>query len=441
MIKNKAGTWLVLGLLAMPLSGYAQSEFQQGTTAFRDGQYLQALELFQAAEQKGDSSPTLTYNTGLTYYKLGRYEQAKAMFQRLTQNPEWRDLANFHLGLVAEKQGNTGTAITLYRNLERDAPSEKLRKLAANRLAKLEARASTAAERRASPAERLSAVFNVTTGTDDNAFNFQDDVQLQSSAGEDRFNEFFAWGQYYLSGSSADGWRLHGFAYTRRYGDFDSLDINAYSAGLSRHQQHQTWQSEFGVAAVTTELDGSDLTDQSRFVARFQRPLKASWLSLAYTPSRHEGGSGFSHLDGWQHKAEARWRFPRPTVSFDLGYQWELNDRDDLSSGDNFFSYSPTRHTFAAGLDWRVLANWDISVDADYRISDYDGTNRLTDTDGTYKEQTREADRLRLRLKSQWQLTQNLRVAGQLELTDNTENFDTYTYDKTEMSFMLEYLL
>lgn len=441
MIKRKIEMLLLFGLLATPLSGYAHNEFQQGTIAFRDGQYLQALEAFQAAERKGDTSPTLTYNTGLTYYKLGRYQQAAATFQRLAQSPEWRDLANFHLGLVAEKQGNSARAITLYRELERDAPSDKLRKLAAARLVKLDAQPSTASQRSSSTTERLSAVFNVTAGTDGNAFSLQDDVQLQSSAGEDRFNEFFAWGQYYLSGSSADGWRLHGFAYARRYGDFDSLDINASSAGLSRHQRHQVWQSEFGLAAVTTELDGNDLTDQSRFVARFQRPLNASWLSLVYTPSRHDGGKEFSHLDGWQHKAEARWRFPRKTVSFDFGYHWEFNDRDDLSQDGNFFSYSPMRHTLAAGLDWRVLPSWEISVDADYRISHYDGTNRLVDSDGIYKEKTREADRLKLRLKTQWQLSQNLRVAGQLELIDNQENFDTYSYDKTEMSFMVEYLL
>lgn len=441
MIRNKTGMMLLLGLLAVPLSGYAQSDFQQGTMAFRDEQYLQALEAFLQAEKKGDSSPTLTYNTGLTYYKLGRYEDAAETFQRLTQEAEWQDLARFHLGLVAEKQNNSAKATRLYRRVERDAQSEKLRKLTAGRLTILEGKQKTATEPSLSGAERFSAVFNVTTGLDDNAFSLQDDVQLQSSAGEDRFNEYFGWGQYYLAGTVSDGWRLHGFAYNRRYADFDSLDVSAYSLGLSRHKQHQIWQSEFGVAAVTTALDGEDLTDQNRLVARFQRPLDSSWLTLAYTPSYHDGGANFAHLDGWQHTADARWRFPRGRMSFDVGYRLELNDRNDLAGGDDFFSYSPTRHSLSVGMDWRLLANWEVSANAEYRISDYDGTNRLTDSDGVFKEQVREADRTKLRLKSQWQISRNLRLAGQLELTDNDENFDTYSYDKNEMSFMLEYLL
>ncbi|MEX1033781.1 MAG: tetratricopeptide repeat protein [Cellvibrionaceae bacterium] len=408
--------------------------------AFREARYLQALEAFLQAEQKGDSSPTLTYNTALTYYKLERYDAAAESFERLLKEPEWRDLARFHLGLVAEKQGNNTRAVGFYRSVEQQARSAKLRNLADSRLKKWEAAERAAAEPR-QPADRFSALFNVATGTDDNAFGLQDDTQLDSSAGEDSYQEYFGWGQYYLSGSVSDGWRVHGFAYNRRYADFGSLDVGAYSLGLSRHQQYRVWQAEFGFSVVSTSLDGDDLTDQNKAIIRFQRPFNATWISLAYMPSRHNGGAGFSHLDGWQHVAHARWRVPVEVVSFDLEYRWEHNDRDDLAGTDEFFSYSPTRHSLGVGLDWHVSTGWEISLGADYRISDYDGTNRLTDSDGVIKEKTREADRLRLQFKTQWQISPNLRFGGRLEVTDNQENFDTYSYDKREMSLMVEYLL
>jgi tetratricopeptide (TPR) repeat protein len=439
MIRKKYSSILLLAALLAPIGAQAQSSFQEGTAAFRNAQYSEALEAFLQAEREGDRSPTLTYNTAVTYYKLGRYPEAASAFERLLTNPEWRDLARFHLALVAEKRGNHDAARDAYEALVESSQSEKLRKLADSRLAKLPAHEQII---ETAPADRFTAVLNMSSGIDDNAFSLQDAIQLDSGAGQDSFNEYFAWAQYYLSGSAADGWRVHGFGYRRAYQDFESLDIDARSIGLSRHMQHGRWQSEMGVANIATDLDGDELTSQNKLLLRFQRPVgNGNWLSVSYAPSNHSGGDLFAHLDGWQHVAEAEWRFPGQTVSFDLGYRFESNDRDDLLTDNEFFSYSPTRHTVGAGLDWRLSSSWQISLAADYRSSDYDGINRLVDTDGVYKEAQRQADQTKLQIKALWQITPSLRLSGQLESTNNDENFDTYSYDKRETSFSIEYLL
>ncbi|MCW8194794.1 tetratricopeptide repeat protein [Proteobacteria bacterium 005FR1] len=439
MIRDRFSRALLLTLLLAPLSAAAQSSFEEGTAAFRSGEYSRALEAFLEARREGNSSPTLTYNTGLTYLKLGRYEQAAETFARLLIDSEWRELARFNLALVAEKRGEIASARAAYQQLAVESQSEKLRRVVDARLARLSPQQLD--ESPPAPIDRFDAILHLATGNDDNAFSLQDDIQLNSSDAEDSFNEYFAWAQYYLRGSAADGWRAHGFLYSRQYQEFESLDIDARSVGLSRHKQYETWHSEVGLANIATDLDGDELTTQNKLLLRLQRPVGNSWFNLAYTPSNHSGGEFFEHLDGWQHVVEAKWRFPGEALSFDLGYRFESNNRDDLLTDNEFFSYSPTRHSVGVGIDWRVSSSWELSLAADFRSSTYDGINRLIDTDGVEKQAQREADQTKLQLKAQWSITPNLRFSGWIESTDNEENFETYSYDKTETSFSLEYLL
>ncbi len=432
---KKSGELLLLGLLSMPLAGYAQNEFQQGTEAFKGMQYQQALEFFLEAEKKGDSSATLIYNIAATYFQLGDYKKASQTFHRLSDNPKWADLAHYHLGLVAEKQHNHSRAIVLYRTVLANAQSNKLQRLAANRLAKL-----APSTRREVSAKPWLTLFSVSTGFDDNAFNQQDDIQLDSSAGEDSYMEYFGWGRYALQGTTLDGWRVQGYAYSRRYSDFDNLNLNAYSLGLSRDIPLRDGYAEFGVSTVTTKLDGEDLTDQIKLLTRIKRSFGNSQISLSYQPSLYEGGSDFAHLDGWQHIVETKWRYPLQAVSVNALYRLELNDRDDLESDGDFFSYSPMRQSVGLGLDWRAQANWQVSAGIEYRVSEYDGTNRLTDTDGVFKEKTRDGNRAKAWLKTQFNVSENLRLTGRVAVTDNDENFDTYSYDKHEGNLAVEFI-
>lgn len=437
MFSNKRRPFLLLALFAISASGYAQNDFDSGTEAFRAERYSEALEFFLAARQNGNESPGLTYNTALSYYKLGRFDEAAKSFEQLLSDDDWRDLARFHLGMVAEKNGNLRHALNWYESVLEQSESPKLRRLANQKINRLQDDVSETSQED----DRLTVFFNVSTGFDDNAFSLQNDIQANSSDGEDTYNELFAWMQYYLQGTSTNGWRVHGFAYTRRYSDFDSLDLDVRSAAVSHHRQMGGWQSEWGVSLATTDLDGEDLTDQKKLLIRFQRPLKASSLRLSYTPVEHEGGSGFSHLEGRQHLAEARWQIPMETLRFDLVYRFEQNDRDDLITANEFFSFSPTRHALALGVGWSPRNHWQFSAGLEYRVSEYDGTNRMTDSDGVFRQRTRDADRFKLRLNAQRQISRGLRLSGQVQWIDNQENFETYTYDKTELRLALEYLL
>src|SRR3989338_855471 len=72
-----------------------------GIEAFNQGNYEQALGLFEAAERAGDQSDSLDYNIAVSLYRLGRYEEAKERFLLLVDKPEWQGLVRHNPGLVA----------------------------------------------------------------------------------------------------------------------------------------------------------------------------------------------------------------------------------------------------------------------------------------------------------------------------------------------------
>lgn len=423
------------GLASASLFAQAQDYFAQGTAAFKRGEYQGALALFEREQQRGSSNSKLTYNIGVTHFKLGNYRQAGDTFRQLLKDPAWGDLARFQLGLVAEKQGDRSGAVRHYTRVQAQADSAKLRSLSGQRLAAL-----APGEPRAAASRQWLALASVSAGYDDNVFALQDELLADSTLAEDNYSELFAWGQYRLAGTSADGWRLQGSAYNRGYSEYSALDVSSYSLGLSRDLTWNGWQLELGAAADSTFLGGEQLTRSTRLIGRVQQTFAGTRLSLVYLPSHYSGGSDYAHLDGWRHRFEAKLKRPLGRLTVNALYRLDLNDRADLESDNGaFYSYSPTRHSTALELEWPLLDNWELSAGVEYRASEYDGVNRLTDTDGVVKEEVREADRASSWLKSQFYLSPRLQLAGKVSFADNEENYDLYTHDKTEASLGIRY--
>lgn len=423
-----------LFLAATAAPAVAEDYFTRGTAAFREGDYRTALAHFESEQRRGNKSANLKYNLGVTLFKLGRYRAAAGYFQQLRGDPEWRDLAQLQLALVAERQGRKTEALERYRTVfESDSP--KLRKLALARAAQL-APPQTGAHQVAP----WLGIASLSAGFDDNAYALQNDLLQDSSVGEDTYTELFAWGQYRLQGTANDGWRLHGFGFGRRYSDLDNLDLSSYNLGVSRDLLWNGWQLELGGAGEMVSLGGEQVTRELRLISRARQQFGDAEVTLAYVPSHFSGSGDYGYLDGWRQRFEGRWERPLDNFTLKALYRLDLNDRADLESGDNgFYSYSPTRQTFGLEFERPLMAGWEVSAGTDYRLSSYDGVNSLVDSDGALKVRERESERLRAWLASSLQLLPQLQLDGRVVLTDNEENFDIYTYDKTEASLSLRY--
>lgn len=425
------------------MAGAQQDVFSQGTSAFKRGDYRAALGHFEAAHARGNRSENLSYNMGVTLYKLERYNEAADWFESLLDSPDWRDLALFQLGMVAEKRGNRALAQRRYQMVAASG-SEKLRRLAGARLGNLGRSPVLVRETGQDSADRGSALLKLAAGYDNNAYALRDELQVDSSVGEDTYMDLFGWGQYRIAGSTSDGWRIHGYGFQRAYTEYSSLDLSSFSAGIARDMHWGAWQLELGGAAEQVALDGEQVYQQIRLEAKASQRIGDGKLELAYIPAQFSGGDGYEYLDGSRQRFEAEWKHPLGAAKLEARYRLDVNDRQDLlvtgDAGDSFYSYSPVRHSFGAELRWPVGGNWRFSVGSEYRLSNYDSENRLVDSDGALREEQRQADRVESWLGSQWMVTPRLRLAGKVTFTSNEENFETYTHDKTEANLGVTYL-
>ncbi|QIL90418.1 hypothetical protein GNX18_12125 [Microbulbifer sp. SH-1] len=430
--------FVAAALATTSLCAWAQPATDTGraVAAFRQGDYPQALLLFREAEAAGNRSAKLRFNLGVTLFRLGRYREASGYFQPLLLEPQWRDLAEYNLGLVARRQGDQTLASRHFRRVSEHASSPKLQRLAALQFGRLVARGESAAPR------PWLAMASVNAGFDDNPYAVKNELLAEDAVGEDQFFELFAWGQYRLAGSETDGWRVHGYGFTRRYSELDSLNLGSLSANLSRDSLWAGWLLETGAGAELVTLGGEQVSRQLQLIARARREFGGIGVQLSYVPAYYAGGENYRYLDGWRQRFSARAeRQAFGGAEMGIYYLFDTNDRADLQqAADDYYSYSPLRHAFGTDIRWRFLSRWEVRAGVEYRRSVYDGNNRIADDSGEWFEYQRESDRFRTWISTRYRLTPSFSLDGKLQSIDNRENQDIYDFDKTELSFGASYV-
>lgn len=430
MLRLLARHWVCLAALGLAAGGCAAAtDYQEGIKAFRAGDFAAALALFEAAARAGNHSDELRYNIAVSRYKLGDYAGAERDFRALLQAPQWRQLARFNLGLVAERRGDSAAAIRWYSAVAADAGEVKLQALAQAGLNRLQAPAAAPATPR-----KWLALLSAGVGYDSNAASLASALQSSSSAASDSFAESMAYGQYDL-----DGARLYALAYGQRYQDYGDLDISTYLVGGDSERAAPWGHTDLGALAARIYIGSDLLADQLQVKFGWRSRDAARQWSVTWLPAYFAAGDRYRQVDGWQQRLEAGWRGRFSAMTLKAVYRFEWNRRDDLRLGDNFYSYSPTRHSLSLEAVWTVLPGWQITAGGDYIHSRYRGTNRLPDIDGVFKVKTRESNQLVGSLSTVYFITSRWHLTGRLQYTDNRDNFDLYTYDKREARVGVEY--
>lgn len=441
-IAKRAGLLLVImitGLVLMNQALFAQqpSAFQQGVAASQAGNHEQALIHFQRARNEGNESLSLTYNLGVTHFQLGQYGQAAEHFQALVGEPRWSDLARYNLGLVAKRQGRTREANRHFEEVARLAYDDRLRDLA---LLELEPPAPEPVrpDRPPRPDRAGAVLLSVAAGFDDNVIAFPDRLQEDGSGFEDTFVDLLAYGQTYLSGRRDDGIRLFGLGTTRRHFDLDFFDTTVVSAGLVREQPLRAWTLEYGAALDYSAIDGDAVTTDAQLRLGASHRFGAGRVRIVYQPTLHSAGSDFAELDGTSHRIDTTFRSIGP-LRFTASYRFEYNDRDDLETEDEFFSYSPIRHRIQAGIDNRVGAT-SFGMGLIHQISRYRGANRMIDIDGEFREERRESNRTDFYLRAGYEFARNWQATGEFRHTRQTDTFEFFEYDRNVVMLGVEFV-
>ncbi len=411
-------------------------DFRAGIAQFRAQQYDTALVQFESAYDAGMRTPTLFYNLGVTHFQLANYAQAYAAFQRIGDDAEWGALAQYNMGLIEERRGRSSVARVHYIEARNRADAPQVRALA-------EAKLRIFAEPDdASPVGEASwtGLVSVGSGYEDNVLLTGDDIGLNGAVDDgDIFGELFGVGSRYLSGNRSKGWRLDVAGYYRGYADFGAFNVGLAALGGAHTRRIGAWWVDAGVR-TDLQFAGSD-----HFATRGTVPLRATrtfgpvTLHLRNELSYIDGASGFAHLTGLQNVTGAEfsghWRIAR----LRLAYELEYNDREDFVDEESFASYSPSHHRLSAGTTLALTRRLGLDARVEHRWSRYQDANIRVDTEGDTFDETRDAERLRLRTRLTFAPASEWLVFAEYQYTDNASDVARYSYESSQLMLGLDW--
>lgn len=406
----------------------AQSLFDNGVVQYRARHYAEALAAFEAADAAGMSSPNLRFNLGLSQYQLGHLDQARAQFEILRAMPDYKSIADYHLGLIAARSGDRSAALRLLQGVEASAPTPQLRNLAGTALGRLRAPMASVAV--------SSAYLSAGGGYDSNPVLIADDSNL---GGGDPFAELLGVLSYPLLNGAGSALLVEATGYAREYAD--QSDFSQEAALLGLRYEHAVGGGQLAISGQgeAAFIGGDAFQTGGGLAAEWRRSGPGAGLRIQLQGTRLGGGSGYSYLDGWRHRALVEYAPKLGAGRLTLGYDVEYNDRRDLVDGSDFYSRSPLRQRIGIRWSLPLASRLSLDVDARYRDSRYRSRDRYLDNGSPVlkrrKEQLAEAGlSLRYRVSDDWSLL------AQYQFQHNNANIAVYDYDRHTVLVTAEWL-
>lgn len=387
-------------------SAAALQQFDSGKQAFAAQDYATALNAFEGAVAAGMSGPAVHFNIGVCAYKLGRWERAETAFREVARTPEMAALAQYNLGLVALGAGESDEAARWFTQVERETSDERLKSLAAARLAQLP-----------SPPERNWLAFgSLAAGYDDNVALISGGDVLGVSGTDDTFAEL----QLAATAPLAGDWRFDGGLVLLDYTDLDSFDQLSINAGARYRMALREWAGEAGLQLTYATLDGNGFENKRMLLLQATRPLPDDWrLRVRYRFSDIDGLDGFDGLDGTRHELGVRglWRRGRWDVTVD--YRFDKSDYADEA-------LSFDRHQLSVDTEYELDANWTLQASLAHDRSSYD-----LPANGS-EDRTEIALAVNRDFGSQW------RAFVRYAYADNQADLPEFDYDRNRISAGVE---
>ncbi|MDZ7735678.1 MAG: hypothetical protein U5P41_05955 [Gammaproteobacteria bacterium] len=272
-------------------------------------------------------------------------------------------LAHYDLGLIAESVEDQRSAVHHYTQAYRiSTPGSKVRELAVLKIKELKPDRDVSVTTR-----KWQGLLSAAVGYDDNANLTSDTGDDRISEEGDAFTELFGFANYYLKGDFRDGYRLNGGFYTRQYFEESEFSFSTLFLGLTRDKQWDTWHTQVGVLVNGSILEDDyfGTTGTLRLAAR--RNFDPFRLRLQNDLSGIDTRDSFDFLSGIRNQSTIELLRPLDIGKVRVGYQLELNDRNDQSIGNEFFSYSPIRNKVYVDFDYFVAPKWIINLRGEYR--------------------------------------------------------------------------
>lgn len=425
---------LLWAALAAPVAASPEPEnpYADGVEAARAGDFATALVHFEAARRSGLDTPALAYNLGVVHFRLGHLDAAYEAFLTLTPDSQWKALAHYNLGLIEERRNRPDAALRHFRRASATATSPKLRELAER---KIQPRTSSAD----AAESRWQGVASVAGGYDDNVLLANDQLLDSVSNEGDFLSEFLAAARRPLSRGAARGPVLDVAGYYRAHSDLSDFDFGAISATLNWRTPGRDGHWGAGLRAEAQFAGGASYANLGTLRLEFARRYGSRWTFRSTNDVSYlAGGSDFDYVSGWRNRTRLQLTRAADQVRADVGYELELNDRDDLASERTFYSYSPHRHRFYGTARFPLTPRLDLELQGSVRFSRYPEDNRFLDESGTLVAARRDQDVLTLGARADYGIAPRWRVWSQYQFTESDSEISRYRYTSNRLLLGVE---
>ncbi len=341
----------------------AQAAFSSGISLFQKGRYTEARAAFERALAKGLKTPVLFYDLGATEFKLGELSAAKGRFERIALDPQFGQYARYNLGLIAKKQGNISAARQHFSYVDRQATDPALRRLAHKQLSQL------GTEKKIPHAVGF---LELESGYDSNVILRRLASTVTPSQQGSALYGVLAGGAGVVNGSWSRGLQMTGSVFYRGFTAVGGYDQLLVQAGPKYRFDWGRWKWETAAKLTYFRFGGATLETTAGVRARASHPLGAKGtMSFHGGVARANGGSQYGYLSGNVYfvGAKGEWKFDSTTFSVDYDHQVER--RNDLHTGTQFFSVSPTSDRISGSFNWAFTKNWSAGIHASYSHARY----------------------------------------------------------------------
>ncbi|MDI9246599.1 tetratricopeptide repeat protein [Marinobacter sp. CHS3-4] len=422
----------------------AQEEFREGISAFQAGDLKTARHHLETARQSGLASSALFYNLGVVYFRLDEYDESQAAFSRLLDTPH-APLALYNLGLVLKAKGDPEGAREWFAQAARSSSPPQIQALAIKQLnpnARDRDIAKTVERGDGSsvPTNQRLVFLSVAGGYDDNIAGTPSS-ETTDQAGS--FAEFLASGRSPLYQSRGRALVLNAAAYSRQYSSNSDFDNTYASAGLA-------WQHPLESARITAEVglsglwfDGDLLERQVRLDVSYKRP-GCFWPQILVVDceiqgfaATIQGGAGYEAYDGSLYGGGVSFEKAVGPWTLDASYRLEIDRREDLESGSEFFSLSPIRHRVGVSAERLMSQRLSLGASQSLRVSRYSDPHRLVE-DGQIQSTRREDEKYRARVFTRYAFNPTWYLGAELAWETNQSTLARYEYDRTEFLISLD---
>ena len=431
-----------------------------GESAFRAGEYREAIEYFEFALTYEPNNQATLFNLAVAYWKINKLDEAQKLLKELIYLGNNTAKTYYTLAVIEKNRGNevdafyyfklveasgdanlAGSAGVQAALLEQDSPY--LSDIdATTALVGVEGQSVTG-EPRALVTDNTvyenktwSGFFNIGYGHDDSIIGLTTDI---ATAGDNYADLLML---VTKRGKDFDRhWYSSGFVYATRYAEVSEFDVTVYSLTVGRATKVWGGSADFSGAYERNILDGEGYMETLNFNARYSKRLKGHnrW-GITYRGKMASAlQNDYAYLENKSAKLELFYSTSsrrRNTLQFTYSYLIQEHD-DRIYPEDDYRYYNLSVQRHQLKIDWRIQLSEKLRfrTHGNLRHSRYFNDFVLDDTGA----QKREEDLKNYGVEASFDATANLSLSLRWLKAESTSTIEVYDYSRGDTSIALDW--